>query len=171
MNASFTPPPLVAEVASTRARLWDAGFRPVTIYNPTTPCKSPGKQPVGAEWQHRARRDPPEAADAEPTPDALNTGILCDGLRAIDVDVDDAGIAARVRALLVAQFGETAIRTRSNSVRFLTLYRAAEGEPGKRAMAGTAGKVEVLGRGSSLLRSANIRLACHCGGFPRPPAI
>jgi hypothetical protein len=47
--------------------------------------------------------------------------------------------------------GPAPIRFRLNSPRKALLYRAAEGEPGKRFIIGKAGKIEVLGRGQQLV--------------------
>lgn len=142
----------LSAVASLRASLSATGFWWIPLYNWDTawlPEKYRGKRPKGAAWQECVRRDP--SAEAAPEPDALNTGILCDGLRAVDVDIDDADTAARVRALAVARLGEAPMRWRENSPRVLLLYRAVEGEPPKRIVAGTAGKVEVLGKGQQFV--------------------
>lgn len=140
-----------ARVKAQREALWQAGYRPVPIYNHDARCNAPGKQPVGGAWQDRARRNPPEAASMEAETHAMNTGILCDGLRAVDVDIDDADLAGRVRQAALDTLGVAIMRTRANSGRCLLLYRAAEGEPGKRHIAGNAGKVEVLGRGQQFV--------------------
>ncbi len=133
--------PNLASLAQLRARLWAAGFRPVALY-------SNDKRPMGDAWQERARRDPPEAATAHPNLSALNTGIMCDGLRALDIDCDDNDLAQRIEEEAVARFGRAPVRWRGNSGRRLLVYRAAEGEPPKRVLAGTEGrKLEVLGRG------------------------
>ena len=59
-----------------------------------------GKRPFGNAWQQRARQNPPGAV-IEPVNDAaLSTGILCDGLRAIDIDVDDPVKVRAVRGQL-----------------------------------------------------------------------
>jgi hypothetical protein len=81
----------------------------------------------------------------------LNTGILCDGLRAIDIDIDSRWIAATIAKLAIDTFGEAPVRSRSNSARRLFLYRAASGEPTKKTVAGPYGKVEVLGRGQQFV--------------------
>jgi hypothetical protein len=145
------PDPLAA-VESLRARLWDAGFRPVALYNhDSTKTASPGKAPKGLKWVTRARRDPPEAAIGRPDPEAMNTGILADGLRIVDIDVDDADLAGRLRAMALAMLGNDAlIRTRPGTGRSALVYRAAEGMPPKRVTVGPACKVEVLGRGQQL---------------------
>ncbi len=149
MNA-MPPDPALARVASLRARMWDGGFRPVAVYSPTAATAAAGqagKAPKGSAWQLRARLKTPDAAQSPPEPDALNTGLLADGLRLVDVDVDDVAVAGRVKALALALLGTAPIRWRVNSGRVLLAYRAAEGEPGKLVAAGTVGKVEVLGRG------------------------
>lgn len=139
------------EVAALRAQLWDAGFRPVPIYNHDSDHPSAGKAPMGDAWGAEARRDPPSAATGAAHPRALNTGVLCDGLRAIDIDIDNPTIAASVRAKALDRFGEAPMRYRGNSPRVLLLYRAAEGAPPKRSIIGPMGKVEVLGRGQQFV--------------------
>ncbi len=143
--------PSPSDAASCRSRLWDAGFRPVAVYNHDASHSSPGKAPKGDAWQDRARRNPPDAAIREPDPEALNTGIMCDGLRAIDLDVDNLTLVHALRRLATQTLGETITRTRDNSGRALMLYRAATGEPLKRVMSGRLGKVEVLGRGQQFV--------------------
>jgi hypothetical protein len=144
--------PCIPAVASLRARLWDAGFRPVSVYNPDSRrTHSPGKAPRGEDWTDRNRSNPPRDAEEAPHPDALNTGILCDGLRAIDIDIDNPTIAHSVRSQALSRFGECPMRTRPGSARCLLLYRAAEGQPPKRSVSGTFGKVEILGRGQQFV--------------------
>lgn len=151
-HAPTSMPAACRAVASLRERLWDAGFRPVAIYNhDSRRTHSPGKAPKGEEWTERNRRDPPHDAVAAPDVDALNTGVLCDGLRAIDVDVDNLTMASKIKHRALDRFGEAPIRYRSNTGRVLILYRAAEGQPGKRAVSGTFGKVEILGRGQQFV--------------------
>ncbi len=152
MNA--IPPPRIAEVAGLRAELWDAGYRPIPIYNHDAAgieAAGRGKRPKGNAWEMAARRDPPHPATASPDSDALNTGILCDGLRPIDLDVEDGPAVAKLRALAFATLGEAPTRSRHNSPRCLLLYCAAEGEPVKRVLAGGLGKIEVLGRGQQFV--------------------
>jgi P4 family phage/plasmid primase-like protien len=152
-------------VHALRAELWRQGFRPVAVVNWNAPPirpngrrETPGKRPVGDAWEERARRDPPEAAAVAPSADALNTGILCDGLRAVDVDVEDPAIVAAIRAAAERRFGVTLTRTRATGARVLMLYRAADGQPGSRILraerigpSGEPDKVEVLGRGRQFI--------------------
>jgi hypothetical protein len=136
-----------------RRFLWDnGGFRPVPVYNPDAPVKNPGKRPKGAGWIDEARQTPPGSLGSAAENDALNTGILCDGMRAIDIDVDAPGVAAQVRDLAVEMLGAAPERFRMNSERVLLLYKAAVGEPGKRVKKGANGdKIEVLGRGQQFV--------------------
>jgi hypothetical protein len=145
----------LADVAAQRAQLWDAGFRPVPVYTVEAGQRlghdQPGKRPAGNEWQVKARHDPPEAAVATPHLDTCNTGILCDGLRVIDLDIDNPTLAHECSSLAYQMFGEAPTRYRKNSPRQAIIYRAAEGEPAKVEIAGTLGKIEVLGRGQQLV--------------------
>lgn len=134
-----------------RAQLWAAGFRPIPIFTHTHPVDDAGKRPLGKAWGDDARRDPPICVDARAVPHALNTGILCDGLRAIDVDIDDREVAKRVYSLAMARLGETIMRWRDDSARVLLLYRAADGQPPKRSIVADVGKVEILGKGQQFV--------------------
>jgi hypothetical protein len=133
-----------AEVSTLRSRLWDAGFRPVAVL-------SRDKRPLAREWGESARQDPPECVRLGAVPHALNTGILCDGLRAVDFDIDDDGVAGQCRDLAVSMLGDAPCRWRRNSARFLALYRAADGAPRKIVLAGRLGKIEVLGLGQQFV--------------------
>ena len=150
MNASHNP--RLSAAAAVRSELWDGGWRPVPLYSwdCTHGWVKPehrGKRPKADAWQERARRDPLDPAEASPEADALETGILCDGLRVLDLDIDDALTVATLRALAVALLGETIVRWRDNSPRVLLPYRAAEGQPSKRVLTGRLGKIKVLGLG------------------------
>lgn len=135
-----------------RAALWfDKGFRPVAVRNAVVGDKTTGKRPKGDEWQIRARQTVPETAMSSPTIDALNTGILCDGLRPIDIDVDDPALVNDIGSLVTEMFGAAPVRFRGDSPRALVLYRAAEGEPRKRQINCARGKVEVLGMGNQFV--------------------
>jgi hypothetical protein len=127
-------------VDALRRRLLAAGFRPV-------PLATGEKYPTARGWADTVCRGLVDAATA----DSLNTGIACAGLRVVDVDVDVPEIVARVRELAESTLGAAPVRSRPNSARVALLYRAAEGEPRKRVLAGRAGKIEVLGNGQLLL--------------------
>ena len=131
-------------VQSFRASLWNAGYRPVAV-------KTGTKVPLGSAWTDRARLTPPEAAVAWPEHAALSTGVLCDGLRVIDVDVDDAGAAYQVQQCAVQLLGRAPIRTRPDSPRFALVYRTSEDSPKKRTKDGKLGRIEALTNGSQFV--------------------
>ena len=57
---------------------------------------SPGKQPSGGKaWHEHALEDPPRFVRVKPSPDALNTGAMCNGLYVFDLDIDDARSSQR----------------------------------------------------------------------------
>jgi Primase C terminal 2 (PriCT-2)/Bifunctional DNA primase/polymerase, N-terminal/Protein of unknown function (DUF3987) len=139
--------------AEKRDALWAKQYRPIPVYsfNHPDPAKA-GKAPLGPNWEKRARLDPPEAIRlATAVAHALNTGILCDGLRAVDIDIDDEAVAQRLRELAQEILGDTIIRRRSNSGRCLMPYRAAAGSPRHRQIVGTLGKIQVLGHGQQFV--------------------
>ncbi|MGH7119105.1 MAG: AAA family ATPase [Acetobacteraceae bacterium] len=144
--------PEIAVVAALRARLWDAGYRPLGVLNwDHSVPREAGKKPLGLDWRNRALLDPPDAIRFPPVAHALNVGVLCDGLRVVDGDIDGPAVAAAVRALAIDILGEAPIRWRANSSRFLIPYRAAAGEPGHRVLPGKLGNIEVLGHGQQFV--------------------
>lgn len=165
----------IEHVTALRAQLWDAGFRPVPIFNIDADVDWPGKQPLGKGWQLDARRDPPFCVTSPAVPHALNSGILCDGLRAIDIDVDDPDTARTIRAMALERFGEAPVRYRRNAPRCLVLYRAAQGEPPKAVITGDAHtpeharKVEVLGRGQQFVAFGLHPSGAELEWFPDAP--
>jgi hypothetical protein len=131
-------------VAQQRQALWEAGYRPV-------PVRTGLKIPHGFGWQIRARMNPPESVLEQPLAAALNTGILADGLRALDIDVDDPEVSATIKHLAFEMLGHAPVRSRENSSRILLLYGAETGEPSKRVLSGLKGKIEILGKGQQFV--------------------
>ena len=140
-----------------RDKLWQNGFRPISVYSPGAvewtgqPVANAGKRPNCKNWHESALASVPDACTAKPTLDALNTGILCDGLVAIDLDIDDPKVSQQAVSAAVRILGNAPKRSRSDSSRLLMLYRAAEGEPSKRSITGTHGKAEFLGFGQQFV--------------------
>ena len=132
--------PSLMEVHSLRKALGSNGFAPVAVH-------TGAKRPSGKGWTERARLIPPDAVTQWPDSSAMSTGILCDGLVAVDIDVDDAAVAGIVLQAAYHFLGAAPMRTRRDSARCLLLYRANEGEPSKRSVSGNVGKIEALGRG------------------------
>jgi hypothetical protein len=156
----------VNAVSELRARLWSAGYRPVPVFNANhTGINSPGKQPLGDKWQLHARMDPPFCVTSHAVPHALNTGVLADGLRPLDLDIDDPEKARECQAVAERMFGPIPTRSRCDTARVLLLCRAAEGEPVKRTLTGRSHtteyscKIEVLGRGQQF-----VAYGCHPSG-------
>lgn len=141
----------INDVRAIRKQLWTSGYWPLAVYGPEAKVGSPGKQPASKGWQVRPLNLDPKAAIEPPNQNALNTGILCDGLRAIDIDIDRHETAQKVIALATAMLGGGPIRRRNDSPRCLILYRSATGEPSKISITGTEGKVEVLGKGQQFV--------------------
>ncbi len=130
--------------------MWANGYRPVALAAWNARGGSPGKRPVGLEWERRARLNPPDATRWPARHDVTNTGLLTDGLRALDVDFDDVIIAGELQTLAFDMFGAAPMRVRYNSGKFLALYRAAVGEPVKRSLTAAEGKIEVMGLGQQV---------------------
>ena len=165
----------IESVSALRVQLWDAGFRPIPILNADAPGPSPGKRPLGEGWREAALKEPPFCVTVEAVSHALNTGILGDGLRAIDFDIDDPELMMLCRAMAVDRFGEAPIRMRGNSPRCLLLYRAASGTPPKIVITGkehsrTIGrKIEVLGAGQQFVAFGRHDSGADLEWFPEPP--
>src|SRR6202046_3720863 len=146
MNA----PDLIA-IANLRDKAWANGWRPLPVLPHDFPDPDlAGKAPYGKKWPERARQNPPECTTLPAVAHAPNTGILCDGLRAIDIDVDDADTADAIQALAFTMLGASICRSRKGSSKRQIPYRAAEGSPPKLAITGKAHskqfgwKIEVL---------------------------
>lgn len=149
-------PPLQAQpsidgVRVLRQSLWSAGYPPVPVYGLSFHGEGRGKRPFGEAWQHAARGNPPRATREAPRLDALNTGVLCDGLRVIDIDIEDRSIADAIETEARGLLGLAPCRYRENSGKRALFYRAAEGEPKKASITGMLGKVEVLGHGQQIV--------------------
>lgn len=132
------------EVQPFRQRLWAGQFRPL-------PVRTNDKIPDGLAWQEGARQNPPLAVNLKPSPTALSTGILCDGLRVVDVDIEDRAISEQATSLALTMLGAAPIRYRSNSAKCALFYRAANGEPRKIKRSGNHGAIEILGKGQQVV--------------------
>jgi hypothetical protein len=132
----FIPPD---PITALRRCILVHNYQPISIWNwdAKAPCKTPGKQPFDVGWPVR-RGMPAFHVQAQ------NTGIICNNLRAVDVDIDDGEAARTAVALAEEHIGRTIVRLRDNSPRRLLLYR---GSGPKRIITTKAGKVEILGDG------------------------
>lgn len=122
-----------------RLSLWENGYRPVAV-------RTQSKKPFGDNWLELAMKDPPYAV-TDPVRDiALSTGILCAGLRAIDIDIDDKEMADDVEKVAFEVFGDTIVRIRHGSSRRLCLYKCECEQAPKRVLEFEGGgAIEVLG--------------------------
>lgn len=134
----------LAQIRQIRLDLWSNGYRPV-------PITAGEKFPKQFRWPDLARCDPPWAV-LNISMDMPGTGIATAGLQAVDIDINDPLLAARMDAYTVRLCGDAPLRYRPGSSRLARLYRAADGEPGKRYVArkATGERVEILGRGQQL---------------------
>jgi hypothetical protein len=142
------------EVEAVRTQMWANDFRPIPLCNwDDERLDEPGrgKKPLSAKWTELARENPPRWLRYEPVPWAQNTGALCDGLRPWDFDIDDAPLALACCSRVLAYLGEAPQRFRANSPRLLLLYSAASGTPAKLTLAGSRGKIEILGCGNQFV--------------------
>ncbi len=156
MPFTLPEPPGADEVRRLRQRLWQLGYAPV-------PVATGEKSPFYSDWPARARAGEFAAMDCIFDTAFASTGIDCAGLRAIDIDVDDQALVDAICAAAedVGLPEPGGVRYRENSSRVLWLYRAAEGQPGKRSLVGTKGKIEILGRGQQFVADG-----MHHSGVP-----
>lgn len=126
-----------------RNKLWLLGYRPVAICNGL-------KFPIDLEWTERARRNPPALITEGYNWRHDGTGILCDGLQAIDIDLNNEDHVIEIAHWCLENLGDAPIRYRIDSPRILLLYQAAEGSPPKSKIWNQTDKkgVEVLGHGN-----------------------
>jgi len=133
--------PTADDVRAFRKAALENGYRLV-------PVETGGKRPTATGWTAGVLPEVLLTCREE----ALNTGILCEGLRIIDVDVDDEAKAAEIERLAQQHLPPGALaRRRSNSPRLALVFRAAEGTPRKRKIGVSGRAVEVLGAGQQLV--------------------
>ncbi|GGK55716.1 DUF927 domain-containing protein [Salinarimonas ramus] len=148
---------LLAAIAELRRDMYEGGFRPIAVYTYDAGVESAGKRPIDKAWQDGAKQTPPRAVLQPVAGNALNTGILCNGLRPIDIDIDDPQLADRIQSMAEQRFGRAPLKFRSNSAKRTLLYKAALGEPSKKSRTGASHsksdsvKVEVLGADNQMV--------------------
>jgi hypothetical protein len=118
MNAPLYKP--TEDITALRLRLRENGHRPV-------PAR--GKKPDGITgWPDLCRR----AGEVEVRgwtskyPYHTNTGILCDTLKAVDIDILDEELSQRVADCALAIFGPTPLRRVGRAPKQLFCYRTVE---------------------------------------------
>lgn len=130
-------------ISELRRRLYENGYRTVAIKNGL-------KFPTDIAWTDRARRDPPAVISERFDLGWSGTGILCDGLRPIDIDLSNPDHIEQVMFWCLDNLGRAPIRYRDDAPRMLLVYRAEDGEPHKSKQWNGDLKigVEVLGHGN-----------------------
>ena len=140
----------LSAVNELRSQLRGNGYKPVVVY-------TNNKRPVGNAWTEVARKGQATAATSK----QANTGILADGLRVVDIDVEDEEASNAIEKSARELLGDAPMRGWSNSFRRILLYRATTGEPSKLKLKGLLGDVEVLGRGNQF-----VAFGGHPSGVP-----
>src|ERR1700730_3053807 len=129
------------QVRLFRKRALDNGY-------PLARLRSTSKIPSAPDWQHG--ESPELLLDVQVN--ALNTGLLLAGLQCIDCDIDDPQVTLEVVREARRHLSPGAlIRRRAGSPRLAMFYRAATGQPSKRVIKGSKGKIEILGRGQQAM--------------------
>ena len=130
---------LFDEIARHRTALLCNGYMPLAVYGADQAWlgTDAGRAPAGEDWADGARARARQRDWSEPvSAEASNTGILCDGLRVIEVDVEDPPLSGSVFDAMCHRLGHPkAVRFRENSLCFAAIYCAAEGSPPTRQVA------------------------------------
>ncbi len=114
-----------------------------------TPLPVAGKAVYRPEWKTIAV-DKAEVMSWEAHPDWPGIGIRTGEIVGVDIDVDDAALAERVKALAMDILGKTTLVRVGRSPRMLLVYRT-ETPIRKKVATGVAGKVEALGDGQQFV--------------------
>lgn len=132
-----------------------------------------GKRPADEAWQSMAVT--PALVSEWARLNGANVGVRTRAFPAVDLDVDDPGIAEACADLVVAELGATSVRHRGNSPRRVLLYRLA-GEPFRKSKVeftapdGTEHKVEFLADGQQVVVAGRHHTGAALEWSPRPPA-
>ena len=86
------------------------------------PLTSPGKQPRG-RWREDAAQDPPAAVRQQPDARALNTGLACAEIVAVDVDILDQHLVDEIVHLTETRLGPTPLVRVGRAPKILLVYR------------------------------------------------
>jgi hypothetical protein len=116
------------EITTLRLHLHDNGYRPVPVVGiHVINVNSPGKQPRMLEWQTRCLKATPEEIEGwmRDDSDCVNTGLLCDEIEGVDIDILDPEIAAERVARALQLFGPTPLIRIGREPKTLLMYRIA----------------------------------------------
>ncbi|MFH5926566.1 AAA family ATPase [Roseomonas xinghualingensis] len=155
------PPP---DVTAVRLAMLKNGYAVIPVTSPDHPSHralppgKAGKAPIMRAWNSRtAENTTPEMVRGWATlPHQGNTGICCGKVIAVDVDVSDARLAARVVRLVGSTLGRTPLQRIGRAPKTLLLFRAIVPIP-KQAWpttaSGDAPRIEVLSKGQQFVAS------------------
>jgi len=127
MNGGGEPPVATPEeITAIRLRLHGNGYHPVPIVGiHVAGVNSPSKQPRMPNWQVVCPQATPQDIEGwiQKDPDCVNTGIACDNLAGIDIDILDPEIAAERVARAQELFGPTPLIRIGRAPKTLLVYR------------------------------------------------
>lgn len=91
------------------------------------PVPTAGKSPKMLNWRQRCRDASEEEIKrwAASEPACMNTGVLCDHLAGVDIDVLDPVLCETIERLVVERLGPTPLRRTGRAPKVLLVYRVA----------------------------------------------
>jgi hypothetical protein len=118
-------------VTPLRLRLRANGYSPVPVSGPDMRINSAGKRPVMKGWRQVCLGADEDKVRRWTTdePGCTNTGILCDHLAAVDIDVPVLGLAEQIEVLAIAKLGATRLRRIGRAPKVLLVYRTTSPLP------------------------------------------
>ena len=136
----------ILQTESFRTAAASNGYAITPVYSFDAQVKHAGKRPKHAGWNNTQVGEMPKwEADAQ------NTGVICNGLRVIDIDIDDPESVEKIVKIAFETLGNAPVRYRENSGRKAILYAAAEGLPEKNVIRGESCQIEILGKGQQFV--------------------
>jgi hypothetical protein len=114
------------EITARRLRLHNNGYSPVPVVGiHVTGVNSPGKQPRMSNWREICSRATPEqiAGWSQSDPDSTNTGILGGKTIAVDIDVLDPDLSAKLGQLAETRLGPSRFRRIGRVPKTLLMYQ------------------------------------------------
>jgi hypothetical protein len=134
------------------------GYQPVPVSAPWVKVQSAGKRPLLKNWRQICAGADEETIRLWETElwDSTNTGILTNSVRAIDIDVYDADLAAKLLDLAVQHFGPTPLLRSGQAPKILGVWAAADDfskidTKAYRLPSGLTARIEILAIGQQFV--------------------
>ena len=124
-----------------RLQLLQNGYRPLPLLDKGVRIKGWVRDEINEQWLERFRR----------TAKYANTGVRCDDLIAIDIDVTDESLAEHIENFVLARLGEDALCRVGSWPKRLLLYRCADEDAEKTLKSTRTGKYGDAGHMVELL--------------------